>query len=199
MRDFLWLAVRGHTRQSADEERPRSCRSDVQFTSATERVSLCEVVFRSSVEPADGAKPRFESVISITAVWLQFKVDRRKVLSVWTCCTQRVNCVVFASEHLMIFAFIFMQTDLARQQVTSRLQSSCLSFLCSTYATLKMPNTKVMQRSSRAVTCALQAVPVCVSAGSTDLSDVERLQPSIFLQDKELVPHPASLHPLEKW
>lgn len=35
----------------------------------------------------------------------------------------------------MILAFIFMQTDLARQQVTSRQQSSCLSFLCSTYTT----------------------------------------------------------------
>lgn len=33
---------------------------------------------------------------------------------------------------------------------------------------------------------------------SADLSDIEGFQSGVLLQDKELVPHPASFHPLQK-
>lgn len=33
---------------------------------------------------------------------------------------------------------------------------------------------------------------------SADLSNIEGFQSGVLLQDKELVPHPASFHPLQK-
>lgn len=113
---------------------------------------------------ADWVKPRFESINSITAVWLRFKVDRRKAVSVWTRCIQGLNCDFF-------FFFVPLPTP------WSSLLHSCtqiwpssrwpqgrrapvwtlgLNFLCNTNTeapcTLKMPSRKVMQKSYQART-----------------------------------------------
>lgn len=79
-------------------------------------------------------------------------------------------------------------------------------FLCVGVSNYETPSTKVMQKICflyrPQTSIRLQATPVCVhmlASSSTDLSNIEGFQTSVLLQDKELVPHPTSLHPLEMW
>lgn len=102
---------------------------------------------------ADWVKPRFESINSITAVWLRFKVDRRKAVSVWTRCIQGLNCDFFfflclCPPHNLLFCIHARRSGQAADDRKAAELPLGLNFLCNTYTeapcTLKMPSRKVM-------------------------------------------------------
>lgn len=171
---------------------------------------------------ADWAKPRFESINSITAVWIWFKVNRREAALVWTQCIQGFNWDFFCSYLSLLFPthdLLFCIHVLSSSRAADDLQATelpyrslslhCLKSLCNTYTeapyTQATPSGKVMQKScspTRPETCTLCIFSgytfMCAHIVNTDLSNIKWFQSGVFLQDKELVPHPASLHPLEQ-